>query len=305
MNQEPTVHRLLSEVAEAEVPAGSLNLADRMRRQSIIAQPERPSRRMKLMGTALVAASVLAALVGGRLLPGQAPSVSAAEALRRVEQTSAFGISGISSLHGTSETHAPGSDTIVRDEVWLELPSRLRREVIWPPYDNHGADRQTELRLGDEAWIWSGPESQPGVIDGPIMRMDPAEINGNLHLIPNPSASLDTPGESAGLCAQPGDKLELLGEEPVIGRDTLVIECVTGPQDVFEQPGTRLKLWVDKQLFLVLKYEHYDTTGELFIESRYTSLEVDQPIPAERLTFAPPAGTPIEDAPKAEEGEKR
>ena len=78
----------------------------------------------------------------------------------------------------------------------------------------------------------------------------------------------------------------------MLGRTTLVIECQLDPSSP-PDAGKRLKLWIDKQLFLVLKYDCYDTTGALFIESHFSKLEIDGDIPAER--FQLPGGVPIED----------
>jgi hypothetical protein len=300
MNNDQHLHQLLREIAEAEVPAGSLDLTGSIRPPArLLPAAPRPAPRVvrqRFYRPAFVALCLLALLAFGlRLLPGQAPSVSAQEALQRAEQaSSAFGISGIRSLHGVLETFAPGSGTVVREETWLELPSRLRREVIWPAGSDFPAELQVEVTDGVDGWIWGVPAAQPDATPDSIARVSPAMISGSLYVIPNPSSSLDTPQDpGAGLCAQPGDQLALLGEEPVLGRAALVIECRIGGSDTIA--GTRLKLWIDKQIFVVLQMEHYDPSGELFVESRYTQLELDLDMPAERFAFTPPAGVPITD----------
>jgi hypothetical protein len=301
MNHDQAARQLLNEIAETEVPAGSLTLSARIRQQaSELPLQQQPAPRIPHLRLARPALTALCLLlifaVGLQLLPGQALTVSAQEALRRAEQATSFGLSGIRSLHGVLETVAPGSDTVVREEVWVDLPSSsLRRAIIWPATDQMEAEVQTDLTNGVDAWRWSTPLSEPATVlyDG-ISRINPDDVEEGLYIVPHPAQSLDTPdAPSAGLCAQPGDELALVGEATVLDRATLVIECRIGAAGV--SPGTRLKLWIDKQLFVVLNYQHYDPTGELFIESRFTQFDVDAPIPAERFILTPPPNVPIKD----------
>jgi len=295
MNQDQHIRQLLGDIAEAEVPAGSLDLAARLRQQAPVLQAAPRPARPRVLRPALLGLCLLALLaLGLGLMPGQTASVSAQEALKRAEQATAFGLSGIRSLHGVMETHAPQSGTVVREEIWVELPKRLRKETTWPPTGTSGADLQTMLTNGGDVWVWSVPAATPGAPPDSISLINPAELDSALYTIPNPSASLDSGGQApTGICAQPGDRLTLLGEESLLGRTALVVECQIAPSD--GHPGERLKLWIDKQLFVVLNMDYYDSTGELFVQSRFTQFEVDTPIPAERFTFAPPPGVPIED----------
>lgn len=293
MNQDQHIRQLLDEIAEAEVPSGSLDLAPRLR-QRAPAPPAAP-RPARVVRPALLGLCLLALLaLGLSLAPGQATSVSAQEALKRAEQATAFGLSGVRTLHSVMETLAPQTGSVVREEVWVELPGRLRKQTTWPPTRTTGAELQTMLTSGGDVWIWSVPAATPDAAPDSIGLIDPAELDTALYTVPNPSASLDGPGQaSAGTCAQPGDRLALLGEEPLLGRTALVVECQVAPAD--QRPGARLKLWIDKQLFVVLRFDYFDSTGALFVQSRLTQLEVDTPIPAERFVFAPPPGVPVED----------
>ncbi|HEU4326754.1 MAG TPA: sigma-E factor regulatory protein RseB domain-containing protein [Roseiflexaceae bacterium] len=300
MNQDQHIHRLLSDIAEAEVPDGSLDLAARVRQQARAPRSERVeaprARRQGLFRPALAGLCLLAVLaLGLSLLPGQTASVSAQEALKRAEQqASAFGLSGVRSLHGVMETIAPGSGTVVREEIWVELPGRLRKETIWPPTRQNGAEFQTMLTDGSGAWIWSVPAATPDAPPDSIGLIDQAELDTALYTIPTPHTSLDPSGQPpAGLCAQPGDQLVMQGEETVLGRTALVVDCRIAPSD--NDPGSHLKFWIDKELFVVLRFDYFETNGDLFVRSQFTQFEVDPAIPAERFTFAPPAGVPIED----------
>lgn len=284
MNHEHSINRLLSDIAESEVADGSLDLAPRIRRQAL---PAATRPRQRIGRPALGALGLLALIaLGLSLLPLRAGGVSAQEALKRAEQATIFGLSGVESLHGVLETHVPETGDVMREELWIKQPAQLRKAIIWQDgvYETHLID-------GDSAWAWTSPGADSAVVEGEISRLTPADLAGALHVVPNPAASLDTPEQqNAGLCAQPGDRLAMLGEEEVLGRTALVVECVIGPADA--NAGTRLKLWIDNQVFVVLKYEHYDSTGELFVTSHFTAFEVNPAIPAER--FALPAGAPIE-----------
>ncbi len=300
MSQDQHIRRLLNDIAEAEVPEGSLDLAARIRQRARAPRPDPVaaprSRRQGLLRPALGGLCLLAVLaLGLSLMPGQTVSVSAQEALKRAEQqASAFGLAGARSLHGVMETVAPGSGTVVREEIWVEQPGHLRKETTWPPTPQSGADLQTMLTDGTSAWVWSVPAATPDVPPDSILLIDQAEMDTALYTIPNPYVSLDPSGQPpAGLCAQPGDQLALVGEEAMLGRTALVVDCRVAATG--DTPGAHLKLWIDKQLFVVLKFDYYEANGELFVQSRFTQLEVDPAIPAERFTFAPPAGVPIED----------
>jgi outer membrane lipoprotein-sorting protein len=287
MNQEQDIQRLLNAMAESEVPDGSLDLAARVRQQSPAPRLAMARRSRRRVFRPVLALGLLALVAfGAWLLPFRAASVSAQEALQRAEHATAFGLDGVDSFHGVLEVAVPATGDVTREEIWIKQPGQLRKELIWPD-----AVYETHLLDGDAAWAWTSPGPDSSVVDGTISRLAPADLAGALHVVPNPSASLDTPDQpDAGLCAQPGDQLSLLGEETQLGRPTLVIECVIGPSDA--NAGTRLKLWIDKQIFVVIKYEHYESTGELFVESHFTQFELNPAIPAER--FALPAGAPIE-----------
>lgn len=297
MTKDKKLGSILSEIAESEVPSGSLDMVARVHQEAVLATPRTAGvRRKAILRPAMVALGTLVLLaVGSRVLPGQTPTVSAAEALRRAQQVTAFGLSGISSLHGALETHAPGSGTLVREQVWIDAPSSMRHETIWPATSSSAENLQTEIIKGNEAWIWS---ADTGTQPESISTISPAELGNVLYTVPNPSSSLDSAGNSMGLCAQPGDTLTLKGHEQLLGRDVLAIECVIGPASQQDQ-GSKIEMWIDSQLFLVLKYNYIEANGDVFIESHYTDLQVN-PALSENL-FELPAGLPIEAAPTPED----
>ncbi len=289
MHNDNNISKALANVAEHEVPEGSLNLLKPLQQQVNI-KPQ-STRRIGWLRPAMMAATGVAlAAVGFGLLPSQVSQVSAQEALRRAEQVTAFGLNGIDSLHGVLETHVPETGSVVSEKIWVQQPNKLRKEIIWPSGSNTPEQYETQIMNGADAWAWISPAGQPNTVDGTVSQFSSSELDGALYVIPNPTASVDSYGQSDGLCAQPGDQLSTVGQESLLGRDALVIECVLGGDS--DQANSRLKFWIDDELFVVLKSEYYMPNGELFVESVYSVFEVDGAYPADY--FAPPAGAPIE-----------
>ena len=299
MRQNTSLQRHLHDIAESEVPSDSLDLSlpIRQRAQNLLAaqRAERHSPRQRLVRVAMIAACVLALFaVGSQLLPGRTPSVSAKEALQRAEQSTTFGLKGIKSLHGVMEDMVPATGSTTREEYWVALPSHMRKDVVWPATATSKEQFQTEITDGKNAWIWS--TDHPKATPETVSRLDLSEMDTALYVIPNPSASLDTPADpKAGLCSQPGDQLTSLGEERMFGRTALVIDCHIAP-DASSLAGTHLKLWIDKDIFVVLKAQQFEANGDLFVQSAFTQFEIDGAISPD--TFAPPAGVPVEGATK-------
>ncbi len=288
MHNDNTISKALANVAEHEVPEGSLNMLKPLQQQASL-KPQ--TRRTGWLRPAMMAATGVAlAAVGFGLLPSQVSQVSAKEALRRAEQVTAFGLTGIDSLHGVLETHVPATGSVVSEKIWVQQPNKLRKEIVWPGSETRAEQYETQIMNGADAWAWISPAGQPNTVDDTVSQFSSSELDGALYVIPNPTASLDSNGNSDGLCAQPGDQLSTVGQESFLGRDALVIECVLGGSS--DQANTRLKFWIDDELFVVLKSEYYESNGDMFVESAYTEFEVNADYPAD--FFAPPAGAPIE-----------
>ncbi|GAA5527142.1 hypothetical protein [Herpetosiphon gulosus] len=289
MHNDKHISQALASVAEHEVPEGSLNLLKPIQAQ--VALKPQATRRVGWLRPAMIAAcGVALAALGFGLLPSQVNQVSAKEALRRAEQVTAFGLTGIDSLHGVLETHVPETGSVVSEKIWVQQPNKLRKEIIWPSGANTPEQYETQIMNGDDAWAWISPAGQPNVVDGTVSQFSSSELDGALYVIPNPTSSIDSNGQNDGLCAQPGDQLSTVGQESLLGRNALVIECIIGGDS--DQANTRLKFWIDDELFVVLKSEYFETNGDLFVESEYSVFEVNGSYPAD--FFTPPAGAPID-----------
>ncbi len=87
--------------------------------------------------------------------------------------------------------------------------------------------------------------------------------------------------------------VSLLGMEEIDGRSAYLLE--TSPKE--EGEGIQLldgvKLWVDKETWMPLRYEMYDSEGGLMIELEIRDLKVNQGIPDSEFVFEVPEGATV------------
>lgn len=87
--------------------------------------------------------------------------------------------------------------------------------------------------------------------------------------------------------------VSLLGMEEVDGRQTYLLE--TKPKE--KEEGILLidgmKLWVDKETWMPLRYEMYDSSGDLMMELEIRDLEINQGIPDSEFVFEAPEGATV------------
>jgi outer membrane lipoprotein-sorting protein len=87
--------------------------------------------------------------------------------------------------------------------------------------------------------------------------------------------------------------ISLLGMEEIDGRPAYLLE--TSLKD--EEEGFRftdgMKLWVDKETWMPLRYEMYDSNGGLMIEIEILDLEVNAGIPDSEFVFEVPEGATV------------
>ncbi len=141
------------------------------------------------------------------------------------------------------------------------------------------------------------PEEEAGTIvvsDGEVMwTYDPKTNTAMKMEMP------DTPvlGEMdyAGIIAEFLNETDvsLLGMEEIDGRSTYLLE--TSPKEEGEgiQLVDGMKLWVDKETWMPLRYEMYDSNGDLMIEIEICDLEINQGIPDTEFVFEVPEGATV------------
>ncbi|MCQ1534129.1 outer membrane lipoprotein-sorting protein [Methanosarcina sp. KYL-1] len=87
--------------------------------------------------------------------------------------------------------------------------------------------------------------------------------------------------------------VSLLGVEEIDGRSAYLLEA--NPKE--EEKGMRLiegmRLWVDKETWMPLRYETYDINGDPVIELEISDLEVNQGIPDSEFVFEVPEGATV------------
>ncbi|MDD3317486.1 MAG: outer membrane lipoprotein-sorting protein [Methanosarcina sp.] len=140
------------------------------------------------------------------------------------------------------------------------------------------------------------PEEEAGsiaVVDGEFMWVYDLKTNKVIKM-----EMPDTPilGEIdyAGIISEFLNKrdVSLLGMEEIDGRPTYLLE--TKPRE--KEEGLligRMKFWVDKETWMFLRYEMYDSSGDLSIKFEIRDLKIDQGIPDSEFVFEVPEGATV------------
>lgn len=87
-------------------------------------------------------------------------------------------------------------------------------------------------------------------------------------------------------------EVSLLGIEEVDQRSAYVLEAIPKEEESI-QLIDRFKLWVDKETWMPLRYEMYDSTGNLAIELEIRDLEINTGIPDSEFVFEVPEGATV------------
>jgi hypothetical protein len=272
---------------------------------------------MKLPALAGALTLVLVTLgMAGFLTLGQPRAASAAEVLARVEQAAMGGAAqDIRSFHGDytfrSRHDANGAFFESQRETWFVTPDKYLslgtmrdvdgREWSWfggtdgKLHYNYRSD-MAQLQLYEPL-----PASESG--DNRSM-MDPLQI----YLL-EPS-DLQTVIEGARQKTRPVDPrseprppymydAKLAGSDTILGRPTYVIELTLVPGASLQRTGAqipeRVKLWVDNQIYVVLRTEGWDAQGRVLESSGYTSFEINTSVDPAVFDFTAPSDAAIVD----------
>jgi outer membrane lipoprotein-sorting protein len=87
-------------------------------------------------------------------------------------------------------------------------------------------------------------------------------------------------------------EVSLIGIEEVDQRSSYVLEAIPKEEES-AQLIDRFKLWVDKETWMPLRYEMYDSTGNLAIELEIRDLEINTGIPDSEFVFKVPEGATV------------
>jgi len=204
-------------------------------------------------------------------------------------------------------------------ERWVSLPNRWRADVRFASQPFIPGTDQVSGSVSDGTTEWSYNQDPAGSeYDVQIGALRPDVTPPALSTIPLPVGDLQ-PGQAVGVAGnnqRPGESpmrhaflscyqdARITGTATIAGRQAYMIDL--GPDSC--PPGYRLvsggtpipmatlppaqqgrhTLWVDKQLYVVLKMDLFNGDGSLQGRSEVTAFAVNQSIPESVFTFAPP-----------------
>lgn len=253
---------------------------------------------------AIATAMLVLVGLGSLAIFGGTERAGAAEILSRAEKVAQDGAaSGLASYRGTikgSGTNgSPGQEAVAhyRQEIWFQTP---------------GSER-LEFYLEDLILPTPGPQETPvptsELLEGVSIRVTDGRTAWAYNTANNMVAqydpdTLDSAGPEfgatglAGLLSTANEEYEarLVGSEPVLGRETHVVELVPREGTFGAQLWTRRTLWIDKETYLTLKEVDQDERFARENSWQFTGLEINVPLDPSLFTFTPPPGAEIFDA---------
>lgn len=256
----------------------------------------RIAKRPLVVAGALVAA-VLLAFVAATLF--QPAPVEASQVLAKVEQASNPKTSTINTFHGVYVTHSLthrklGEYEDARADMWYQATPYLYmfkgvKKVPGEPDVNWfvGQDEQRIYDYMTGERYRDRPASQFPV--KPFIAIDWRRLSQ---------------GDSLGAAAGTGDAqfslfdlydTKITGTERVAGRQAYKLELTARPVDR-TQTGARwpaherVTMWVDKDVFLILRIQVYDINGAVSSNESFESVEINQPIDPSVFDFSEPTG---------------
>ena len=260
---------------------------------------------------ASVLAGVLALLVVGALSAyvltfNPPPSVSAAEILAHADQaadsTSLPDIQSFHGIHAFSYRNSVDQPfTEIRSETWFQAPgSYLYREVTRTA-DGHetswynGTDGMTfyqyvsvlnQLQLRDLDTL---PARDPSTDTLRIRLFNPTNLDSLLDAVrrktPLPQNERSEPRPPYVY------EVKLLGSESVLGREAYILDLTFVPGSALQSPELQLqvpahiKMWVEQQLYAVLRFEAFDEQGRLVQRGTYSSFQINGTIDPSAFSF--------------------
>jgi len=87
----------------------------------------------------------------------------------------------------------------------------------------------------------------------------------------------------------------LLGEENIDGRTTYLLETTPEKKDGYSELPYKTKIWVDQETWMPLKYEIYNSNGNLTMKLEIRELKVNTGIPDSEFKFEVPTSAKMLD----------
>lgn len=313
------VRDVLSQDADNNVPINAnlwpaIHSQVRLTRQ--VEQIMRPTRRLGLsfQWRPLLLASIFAVVlaIGAMFMLAQPAPVGAEEVLARAEQAAKLNATGLQSFYGNylfQYRNSPNAAFIeMRQETWFQAPNKYaykhttRLENGQESVISNGADgtysynyvsEYNELRLQDAHTFPGDPTT--GTLQ--VLLFSPANLGDALERarrkLPPPQNPKSAPRPPYMY------DVKLLGEERVLDRPAYVIEMMLVPGSSLQLPDRqvpeKMKMWVDRELYAVLRMEGWDTEGHVLQSGVYESFQVNQGGQSDIRSFIAPPGVDILD----------
>lgn len=219
-----------------------------------------------IVGLALAAGVVLAFV----LLTNRAPDADSLpdEAAARLEQ--------LETVQGRLQLGK--DDQMIEYELWVQRPRHLRAEA-----ELEGLDRKAVFIMTfneEEAWTYDPLLNIATVAD----RTKGSPVEGSRF----GTSLLETMPDDVVAALRTGD-LQIIGEEPVAGRNALRVQVLLPPaQSPLKEAGEQLTVWLDKSTYYPLAIE-----GNTGFRMRFDFIIFDETIDPRTFVFFPPPGANV------------
>ena len=169
-------------------------------------------------------------------------------------------------------------DQMIEYELWVQRPGHLRAET-----ELEGLDRKAVYIMifnEEEAWMYD-----------PLL--DLATVTARIEGRPAAGSRygtslLETMPDDVLAALRTGD-LQIIGEEPVAGRNALRVQMLLPPaQNPLAEMGEQLTIWLDKSTYYPLAIE-----GDTGFRMRFDFIKFDEAIDPRTFVFFPPPGATV------------
>ncbi|MDQ3705526.1 MAG: outer membrane lipoprotein-sorting protein [Chloroflexota bacterium] len=311
---EDFVRRVLREHAETNMTKQP-DLWPALSRQ--IQPQHRPSGKEELMRTQfsvrpLLVAGLLVVLlavaIGAATLLNQPRPASAAEVIAKARQVAQNDQAGVQTFHGVMThwfiSHEPAGAIVEgRSEEWYQAePPRYISKGTFHRSDGYeyetmsGSDEEyTYLAHEEDETLVLG---EGGVLENGVLKRPIDPEHASIFSPYDWVERMGSTGKGNGTNAQKYNHLDLfdialLGTEQTNGRDVYVLELTANPAGRgyphVRVPNPKSKLWVDQQLFFILRSEAYNANGEVVARGSFETIEFNQPLDPAVFDFSSPA----------------
>jgi outer membrane lipoprotein-sorting protein len=279
-------------------------------RRSTLPLPSTLFRSRRWPAAGLAAAAIAAAVILF-LFVTQPPAVNAQEIVEKAkEAVNSPAANGIQSLelHETSTLQNANGETVRTTAArWFRAPNHWREEIQSTVTGSNGEDlpdrASNSLSITDGTDVWYFDQNLNVVTINPL----PSNMSGQTNITdfgPQPD-SLKSLLMQASSCFEP----RVQGTDTIAGREAYIVDLgvmkCAGP-GTGETSG-RSVIWVDKEMFFVLKHVQYSSSGgEPLATTEVTSIRYNPSLDAKLFNFVPAPSTTVQDfrpkpAPKADQ----